>query len=814
MGAQDQRPRFYEGQYLSADDLAAIMEYQRAADARHALGGHTWGIAAGLTLTERPSPGVPDKVEVTLQPGIAWDGYGRAIVVSQPTRLPESEFARIPVDPVADDPPPPGSPSGRLVPVWLQYQEIGARPPAPGFETCLTEDQTGRVRESFQFIVSDLPEGPEQRGPVHIGAIALDATQAVKRFDPDAEELWDTSVPHQTFPIDSKPPRRWLVPIGYARWIARAGGLGYFIKRDKLPGDKVEDRIRRFRRYVGTVAEYIQAAAGVILLHRRGEPPNRAHRFAQLLQSGADAGELMRDLVWVEGNLRIEGDAKLAGGALLFRDLDGEDEGTPISIARTGDGAAGGGNRELRVVIGPGTQDDNRFIVGPAGAGSPPGISPHLAVVSSGNVGIGTANPRPRLEVAGAAGLWGTAALVPDASKGAHASHVHWDATGDWYIRSAASGGKVVIQDTGGNVGIGTTAPGNSLHVARPSHLNAVFDRTDTSDHLTVVVGSNGSGLRFSETNAFFIASQPYANRNDNSFGNEHLRITAAGKVGIATTNPRSRLEVAGAADTWGTAAFVADAAKGSQVSHVHWGATGDWYIRSAASTGKVLIQDGGGEVGIGTSSPDRELHIKEASSSSANGLRVENADNTRNMRLWVGTGGGVVDAYSGANLHLRTNGADRLFIQNATGRVGIGTISPSYTVDVNGDLRVTGTGYKNTWGGHWIFVSDATLKKDIAPIENALDRMLALRGVSFAWREPEKFGSAGGRHLGMLAQEVERVFPEWVIATPEGTKALGLQGFEALVVEALRELNAKCERLEAELSELRAGRGEGKGRA
>src|SRR5688572_31161178 len=188
MGAQDQRPRFYEGQYLSADDLAAIIEYQRAADARHALGAHTWGIAAGLTLTEKASPGVPDKVHVTLQPGLAWDGYGRAILVSQPTRLPESLFARIPVDRAADDPLPPGSPSGRLVPVWLQYQETGARQPAPGFETCLTDDQSARVRESFQFIIGELPEGPEQRGPVHIGAIALDAVQAVKQFDSHAEE--------------------------------------------------------------------------------------------------------------------------------------------------------------------------------------------------------------------------------------------------------------------------------------------------------------------------------------------------------------------------------------------------------------------------------------------------------------------------------------------------------------------------------------------------------------------------------------------------------------------------------------------------
>ncbi|HXJ09992.1 MAG TPA: hypothetical protein VNH12_10820, partial [Burkholderiales bacterium] len=100
MGAQDQRPRFYEGQYLGAQDLSAIVDYLRAADARHALGAHTWGIAIGLYLLERPAPGAADRREVILTPGVAWDGFGRAIVVTRPTRLPEELFATIPY---ADD---------------------------------------------------------------------------------------------------------------------------------------------------------------------------------------------------------------------------------------------------------------------------------------------------------------------------------------------------------------------------------------------------------------------------------------------------------------------------------------------------------------------------------------------------------------------------------------------------------------------------------------------------------------------------------------------------------------------------------------
>lgn len=97
-----------------------------------------------------------------------------------------------------------------------------------------------------------------------------------------------------------------------------------------------------------------------------------------------------------------------------------------------------------------------------------------------------------------------------------------------------------------GNVGIGTANPLNGLHVSQPHHLNVVFDRTDTQDHLTAVVGSGGSGVRFSDSNFFFIGSESYANRNDNGIENEILRIMSNGQVGIRTSDPEATLDVNG----------------------------------------------------------------------------------------------------------------------------------------------------------------------------------------------------------------------------------------------------------------------------
>src|SRR5579862_9597515 len=90
---QTQRPRFYEGQYLSADDLAGIVQYVTVRRARHDIGGHTWGIALGLDLLEAPIGQVPGPVNVFVQPGYGWDGLGRPIVALAPYPLPAAQFA-------------------------------------------------------------------------------------------------------------------------------------------------------------------------------------------------------------------------------------------------------------------------------------------------------------------------------------------------------------------------------------------------------------------------------------------------------------------------------------------------------------------------------------------------------------------------------------------------------------------------------------------------------------------------------------------------------------------------------------------------
>jgi hypothetical protein len=110
-----------------------------------------------------------------------------------------------------------------------------------------------------------------------------------------------------------------------------------------------------------------------------------------------------------------------------------------------------------------------------------------------------------------------------------------------------------------------------------------------------------------------------------------------------------------------------------------------------------------------------------------------------------------------------------------------------------NGDFTVTAQAFK-PGGGVWAMVSDARLKSGVEPLTGTLDRLLQLRGVRFEYR-PEVTPKAmylPGPQVGFIAQEVERVFPDWVAESADGYKTVGPRGFEALTVEALRELRAE----------------------
>ena len=85
------RPDFAEGQLLAAADLTALADNPRAAAQRHNRFVHRWGIVSGLTLLAEKDAG---RATVSLQPGMAIDGEGREVLVTQPIPLDPAQLQR------------------------------------------------------------------------------------------------------------------------------------------------------------------------------------------------------------------------------------------------------------------------------------------------------------------------------------------------------------------------------------------------------------------------------------------------------------------------------------------------------------------------------------------------------------------------------------------------------------------------------------------------------------------------------------------------------------------------------------------------
>lgn len=90
---------------------------------------------------------------------------------------------------------------------------------------------------------------------------------------------------------------------------------------------------------------------------------------------------------------------------------------------------------------------------------------------------------------------------------------------------------------------------------------------------------------------------------------------------------------------------------------------------------------------------------------------------------------------------------------------------------------------------------SDKTLKTNITPINNALEKVNKINGILFDWNElaEERYNKIG-REAGVIAQEIEEVLPEVVTTRDDGTKAVRYEKLVPLLIEAIKELNKKVE--------------------
>jgi hypothetical protein len=97
-----------------------------------------------------------------------------------------------------------------------------------------------------------------------------------------------------------------------------------------------------------------------------------------------------------------------------------------------------------------------------------------------------------------------------------------------------------------------------------------------------------------------------------------------------------------------------------------------------------------------------------------------------------------------------------------------------------------------NTW-------SDERLKTNVVGIPNALDTVTKLHGVHFNWNSiaQRDLGLDDGPQIGLIAQEVEQVYPELVTTGPDGYKQVDYAKLTPILIEAIKQQEARIKALE-----------------
>ncbi|MEP6817042.1 MAG: hypothetical protein ABI873_15985 [Marmoricola sp.] len=596
------RPRYFEGQYLQAADLMAAVDYTASQRARMLLGAHRWGIAFGLQLVEVKGPN--SSLDVVVQPGYAWDGFGRPIVVPDPAKLSVGLFSTFDALFVPGQPPP----SPVVVDVWIRYDEAMGQAPRPGFETCDPGLAFSRVVERFAIEVGPRPDVASRRDPIVIAGRTMDAAQALVTFDPSAQVLEDASVPHQTLPAEGE-HALWLLPLGVVMYLP--GSPGKFVPRtpDALT------RNARSRQYAGVVAGSIEATSGVVRVHDRGRP------YSSYFTS---------ELLAVEGDIRSDGDVRIYDGHRLeFASTHLESPVAPFQVRRKDD--LGLGTTSLHLVIGDKTAGHNRLAVGPRSGVDASGadvLTAGMVVTDKGFVGIGTEEPKALLHLAESGLQIGASATPTDNF------HLQSDVVGvrglRVYNKDAPGGDPLLTITPTGQLGVGETSPTSPLHVkgAVGIRQNAIYLSGDSKwSSLTFNAhhNSNNGSWVFPDTTTpaatiemdaiggwprFEVFTTRQGNNQD---WVSHLRVhghsgdvtachspgVPSGRFGIGTFTPQAKLDVQGDIAASGDIRLGGLSALGSGPrTRVVWGAVrsggvtefGDGFTITKVATGRTKI--------------------------------------------------------------------------------------------------------------------------------------------------------------------------------------------------------------------------------
>jgi hypothetical protein len=195
--------------------------------------------------------------------------------------------------------------------------------------------------------------------------------------------------------------------------------------------------------------------------------------------------------------------------------------------------------------------------------------------------------------------------------------------------------------------------------------------------------------------------------------------------------------------------------------------------------------------VGIGTPSPARQLHLKGDNAV----FRMDRTVDTASfMLVRTDAGGNPMKTFVvGTNASGANQGE---FVINDLGTAVAGPGTRRMTITNNGAIEFTGI----VSAPAVIETSSLAFKTNVRTYENVLDKVNRLRGVHFDWKE------SGKPSVGLIAEEVEGVIPEIVAHGGNGGAARGVNysGLVGVLVEAVKEQQAAITKQQEAISQLK----------
>jgi hypothetical protein len=475
-----------------------------------------------------------------------------------------------------------------------------------------------------------------------------------------------------------------------------------------------------------------------------------------------------------------------------------------------------------------------------------------VTIKKGGDVGIGTSSPAGKFEIKSAASSYTTAPAITftDDTGVADSRWILGNIAtnyGNFVLAESDSATTVnysprITVIPGGNVGIGTSSPGKLFSVIGAdgrnvtTYLAEIVNNDNTSDqgHGLLVGGGNNANHHLFQVSAsgsavFSIKGDGYVGIGNISGAGARTKLGVSFNVGGSAANLAESV-------TYATMEMYPYRTGSTYGMFFGNKGTAAGYIQTANNTGndkgEIHINPFGGGVGIGVGNASAGALLDVVAPNSGGATRqdmfrlLQSGQNTLSCYMYGGTTdlvqlhvsgteqhlslttGGAATATTLTGIHIRSGGNVGINTQNATGnltvesggnqlhlRASTATAGKYWNLDVASNnifyiVNNSSNGVFITDGGtSWTGISDESVKENIKPLENVLDKIKDYRCVEYNLKNVPN-----DKKIGFIAQDWENDFAPIISKDDEGL--LGMKYTETIPVllKAIQELKAEIE--------------------